>query len=148
MEKRPYDEQLKQAWSTGEYAAGAPWTAPSAQAGTEQPAALRGELRRAMERIVEGEAESLGEGRRMEGKMKLAKFVKFREEKFGGVLFETRSEKVYTLNPTGAALVREIVGGAPCVVTALKERYDDKTGAMELEAKAFLADLQTKGLVE
>ena len=30
--------------------------------------------------------------------MKLTKYVKFREEKFGGVLFETRSEKVYTLN--------------------------------------------------
>ena len=39
--------------------------------------------------------------------MKLAKFVKFREEKFGGVLFETRDEKVYTLNPTGAAVVRD-----------------------------------------
>ena len=33
--------------------------------------------------------------------MQLAKYVKFREEKFGAVLFETRSEKVYTLNPTG-----------------------------------------------
>ena len=33
--------------------------------------------------------------------MKLAKYVKFREEKFGGVLFETRSEKVFTLNPDG-----------------------------------------------
>ena len=39
--------------------------------------------------------------------MRLAKYVKFREEKFGGVLFETRSEKVYTLNPTAAAVVRE-----------------------------------------
>jgi hypothetical protein len=35
--------------------------------------------------------------------MKLAKYVKFREEKFGSVLFETRSEKVYTLNPTATA---------------------------------------------
>jgi hypothetical protein len=36
--------------------------------------------------------------------MRLAKFVKFREEKVGGVLFETRSEKVFTLNPTATAL--------------------------------------------
>ena len=41
--------------------------------------------------------------------MKLAKYVKFREEKFGAVLFETRSEKVFTLNPTATAVVREIV---------------------------------------
>ena len=45
--------------------------------------------------------------------MRLAKFVKFREEKFGGVLFETRSEKVFTLNPTAAAVVREIQAGRP-----------------------------------
>ena len=44
--------------------------------------------------------------------MKLAKYVKFREEKFGGVLFETRSEKVYTLNPTATAVVREIQAGS------------------------------------
>ena len=40
--------------------------------------------------------------------MQLAKHVKFREEKFGGVLFETRSEKVFTLDATAAAVVREI----------------------------------------
>jgi len=34
--------------------------------------------------------------------MKLVKYAKFREEKFGGVLFETRSEKVFALNPTAA----------------------------------------------
>ena len=44
--------------------------------------------------------------------MRLAKHVKFREEKFGGVLFETRSEKVYTLNPTATAVVREIQAGS------------------------------------
>ena len=32
--------------------------------------------------------------------LKLGKFVKFREEKFGGVLFETRQERVFSLNPT------------------------------------------------
>ena len=44
--------------------------------------------------------------------MKLAKYVKFRAEKFGGVLFETRSEKVFTLNPTATAVIREIESGA------------------------------------
>ncbi len=55
--------------------------------------------------------------------MKLAPFVKFREEKFGAVLFETRSEKVYTLSPTGAAVVREVIAGAQSsnLVAKLKE---------------------------
>ena len=82
--------------------------------------------------------------------MKLAKYVKFREEKFGGVLFETRSEKVYTLNPTATAVVREIQAGSPeaDIPARLKERFRDEGGAIEREAAAFLADLRQKGLVE
>jgi hypothetical protein len=81
--------------------------------------------------------------------MKLAQFVKFREEKFGGVLFETRSEKVFTLSPTGAAVVREIEagGGEDEVVVRLKARYDDKDGTMEKDAREFIASLKAQGLV-
>ena len=50
--------------------------------------------------------------------MRLAKFVKFREEKFGGVLFETRSEKVFTLSPTATAIVREIGAGDERAISA------------------------------
>lgn len=82
--------------------------------------------------------------------MRLAKFVKFREEKFGGVLFETRSEKVFTLSPTAAAIVREIgLGGDERAITArLKDRFDDRDGAIEREVLAFVADLRQRGLVE
>lgn len=82
--------------------------------------------------------------------MKLAKYVKFREEKFGGVLFETRSEKVYTLNPTAAAVVREIEAGREerDIPQRLKERFRDPAGAIEREAIAFIADLRRHGLVE
>ncbi len=82
--------------------------------------------------------------------MKLTKYVKFREEKFGGVLFETRSEKVYTLNPTATAVVREIqAGGDEAGIPArLKERFQDQSGAIEREAAAFIAELRQKGLVE
>ena len=60
--------------------------------------------------------------------MRLAKFVKFREEKFGGVLFETRSEKVFTLNPTGAAVVREIAAGGDedAIAARLTDRFADQ----------------------
>ena len=82
--------------------------------------------------------------------MKLAKYVKFREEKFGGVLFETRSEKVYTLNPTATAVVREIQAGSDerSIPGRLKERFQDTGEAIEREAAAFLAELRQKGLVE
>ena len=82
--------------------------------------------------------------------MQLAKYVKFREEKFGGVLFETRSEKVFTLNPTGTAVVREIEAGCGEheIVVRLKDRFDDRDGAIEREIVAFIAELRQKGLVE
>jgi hypothetical protein len=82
--------------------------------------------------------------------VKLARYVKFREEKFGGVLFETRSEKVYTLNPTATAVVREIQAGSEerDIPARLKERFRDPGGAIEREAQAFMAELRQKGLVE
>lgn len=82
--------------------------------------------------------------------MRLAKFVKFREEKFGGVLFETRSEKVFTLNPTAAAAVKEIQAGHDEreIERRLRERFDDPSGALAREVSALIADLRQKGLVE
>ena len=82
--------------------------------------------------------------------MRLARFVKFREEKFGGVLFETRSEKVFTLNPTATAVAREIVAGRSEgeIAALLKERFDDRRGAIDREVPAFLALLRQRGLVE
>lgn len=83
--------------------------------------------------------------------MKLARYTKFREEKFGGVLFETRSEKVFTLNPTAAALVREIRAGdcdEQLIIERLKARFAADDGSIEREAAAFIASLRQQGLVE
>jgi hypothetical protein len=83
--------------------------------------------------------------------LKLAKYAKFREEKFGGVLFETGSERVFTLNPTAAAVVREIKAGArdePAIVERLKDRFRGADAAIERDVRALVADLRQKGLVE
>jgi hypothetical protein len=67
-----------------------------------------------------------------------------------GVLFETRSEKVFTLNPTAAAVIREIQSGASEgeIAGRMKARYDDASGALEREVRDLIADLRSKGLVE
>jgi hypothetical protein len=82
--------------------------------------------------------------------MQLAKFVKFREEKFGGVLFETKSEKVYTLTPTAAAVVQEIAAGrAPEeIAPTLAERFEGPKEKIRAEVTEFIAELRAKGLVE
>jgi hypothetical protein len=104
-----------------------------------------------MEWIVEREAYEFNEAglRPKESHMmKLAQYVKFREEKFGGVLFETRSEKVFTLSPTGSAIVKEIVAGGSSdeIATRLQDRYEDQ-GAIQKEVTDFIASLKDKGLV-
>jgi Coenzyme PQQ synthesis protein D (PqqD) len=82
--------------------------------------------------------------------MKLAKYAKFRPEKFGGVLFETRSEKVYALNPTAAAIVGEIGGGCDesALVSRMSDRFSDSRGFIEREVLAFAASLRNHGLIE
>jgi hypothetical protein len=82
--------------------------------------------------------------------MKLAKYTKFREEKFGGVLFETRSEKVYSLNPTAAAVVREITPGVneAQIVERIKARFPKAGDVVAREVIAYLTELRQKGLLE
>ena len=82
--------------------------------------------------------------------MQLAKYVKFREEKFGGVLFETRSEKVYTLTPTAAAVVQQIAAGTAAgeIAPRLAERFEASEAAIARDVEAFVAELRDKGLVE
>ena len=82
--------------------------------------------------------------------MKLSKYVKFREEKFGGVLFETQSEKVFTLNPTAAAVVREIAQGTDenAIAARITERFNGDAGTIQNEVQLFLTDLRSKGLAE
>jgi hypothetical protein len=82
--------------------------------------------------------------------MQLAQYVKFREEKFGGVLFETRSEKVFTLTPTAAAVVREIVAGTATaqIASRLAARFDAPESTIDREVADFLAEMRDKGLVQ
>lgn len=146
-----YEALLRKAWKSGDFSIAGPEAAEGAALGAALGGADWRRVRGEMESIVEREAADAHccLTAHKEGIMKLAPFVKFREEKFGAVLFETRSEKVYTLSPTGAAVVREVVSGADAkaVIENLKTKFEDKTGKMEAEAAAFLAQLKDKGLV-
>ena len=82
--------------------------------------------------------------------MRLTKFVKFRDEKFGGVLFEALSEKVFTLNPTATAVVREIVAGGNEreIIVRLQGRFHAPDGTIEREVVALIAVLRQRGLLD
>ena len=81
--------------------------------------------------------------------MQLATFVKFREESFGGVLFETQSEKVYTLNQAAAAVVREIGSGrsASDIAERLRQQFQDPGDQLGEDVHGLIASLQQKCLV-
>jgi hypothetical protein len=142
-----YEALLRKAWKSGDFVV----TEAEAAAADPADAASGRRARAEMEEIAAREAWDANSClvAHREGIMKLAPFVKFREEKFGAVLFETRSEKVYTLTPTGAAVVREVIAGAEASTLAakLKEKYEDPSGKMESEAAAFLGELKAKGLI-
>ncbi|OGS33936.1 MAG: hypothetical protein A3J82_03635 [Elusimicrobia bacterium RIFOXYA2_FULL_69_6] len=145
-----YESLIRRAWRTGDFSIKELLKDDDAPAGVSREE-LRRKVKGEMEAIIAREAGDAPAvlSAHKEGSMKLAPFVKFREEKFGAVLFETRSEKVYTLSPTGAAVVREIVSGADAqsLVSNLQKKFSDKTGKMAQEAESFLAELKKKGLV-
>ena len=142
-----YEALLRKSWKSGDF------VVTEAEAALADPAdeASRRQARREMEEIAAREAWDANSClvAHREGIMKLAPFVKFREEKFGAVLFETRSEKVYTLSPTGAAVVREVIAGAESsnLVAKLMEKFDDASGKMAQEAASFLGQLKENGLI-
>lgn len=145
-----YEALIKKAWKTGEYKLDEEVRDRAIGEGVPPPRAVRKAVLE-MQEIAERESWDAGAcfSAHKEGIMKLAPFVKFREEKFGAVLFETRSEKVYTLSPTGAAVVRAIVSGATSadLPAKLQEKYEDPSGTMTAEAAAFLSQLKEKGLI-
>lgn len=138
---------LKSAWKSGEFKI---FESEAAKADVDPELSWK-KVQKEIEEIIEREAGDAASCLNVhrEGIMKLAPFVKFREEKFGAVLFETRSEKVYTLSPTGAAVVREVIAGADStsLVERLQAKYEDKSGKMAQEATTFVAQLKEKGLI-
>jgi hypothetical protein len=81
--------------------------------------------------------------------IQLAKFVKFREERFGGVLFETRSEKVFTLNPTAAAVVMQIQAGSDrsTINERLRAAFSDQSDSIDADVAGFIDELRKRALI-
>jgi hypothetical protein len=142
-----YLSLVRRSWRSGEYRAGG---AAEADPTREDGELLRESIRSKMEWIVERESGPRTEGRGA-SVVRLSRHVRFRQERLGGLLFETRSEKAFRLSPSGAAVVKELSAGADSeadVVARLKARFRDPDGAIEKQARAFLADLRSQGFLD
>ena len=78
--------------------------------------------------------------------MQLAKHVKFREEKFGGPLRDPPG-KVFTLNATAAAVVREIAAGHDQkeIAARLADRFSGPPAAIEREVAGLIETCSRRG---
>lgn len=101
----------------------------------------------ALRRKIQKEIEAIVMGDKI---MKLKKSVKFREEKFGGVLFETLGEKVYSLNETGAAVVRAIQNGAsaPELAGRVAEHFEGSSDELAKDVADFVGCLRELQLLD
>ena len=83
--------------------------------------------------------------------MRLAQYVKFREEKFGARRSSRRAPRRSTrsIRPPRRSSASSTAGRDEReIVSILKERFRDADGAVEREVVAFIADLRQKGLLD
>ncbi len=75
--------------------------------------------------------------------------MKVREEKRGTVIFDTLNEKVYTVNETGASILKLLLSGNTLDGTAkiLAQDYDDDEAAVKNDVIQFVDELAAKSLV-
>lgn len=81
--------------------------------------------------------------------MELARYVKFRDERFGGVLFETQGEKVFALNKTAAAILHELLAGheTETIAEHLKDQFRGPATTIAQDVASLIGQLHTKGLI-
>lgn len=82
--------------------------------------------------------------------MQFQKHVKIRQEKFGAVVFETLSEKVFVTNETGAQVLRLLQKGKQPqeVITELTKNYDCDPGIIKGQTEEFILRLKEKGIIK
>lgn len=82
--------------------------------------------------------------------MRFEKHVKVRQEKFGAVVFETLSEKVFVTNETGAEILRLLKEGKEPegVIAELAKNYNGDLTMIKSDVDEFFSILKGKGIIE
>ncbi len=82
--------------------------------------------------------------------MEFEKHVKVRQEKFGAVIFETLTEKVFVTNETGAEILRLLEEGKePTHETAeLAKNYTSDPAIIKGDVAEFISILKDKGILK
>ena len=81
--------------------------------------------------------------------MNFAKHVKIREEKFGSVIFDTLTEKVFVTNETGEDILRPLEQGLPVdkIVDILAVSYGTTPEDIKDDIINFISCLKDNGII-
>ena len=84
-----------------------------------------------------------------EAKMKFAEHAKIRKEKFGTVVFDTLTEKIFITDQIGGDILELIDQGKnlPEIVAALAESYDTDEQIIEKDVVEFADHLQSNEII-
>ena len=82
--------------------------------------------------------------------MQFAKHVKWRTEKFGAVIFDTLTEKVYVTSETGKDILPLIDEGLsiPEMAARLGDEFEADPAQIESDVAEFVAGLQEGEMIE
>ena len=81
--------------------------------------------------------------------MNFTEHTKVRKEKFGTVVFDTLTEKIFITDQVGAGILELIEQGndLPQILSALADSYDGDPRQIEQDANEFIAELKSNNIV-
>ncbi len=82
--------------------------------------------------------------------MKLTEHTKIRKEKFGAVVFETLTEKVFVTDEVGAEILDLVARGKtlPDILAWLGDSYDADRQDIETDVAEFIEQLKSSKIAE
>lgn len=81
--------------------------------------------------------------------MKFTAYVKIRQEKFGAVIFETLTEKVFVTNETGKDILQLLQEGKTIddIITTLEKEYGENSH-VKTDVIDFIDELKKNNILE
>ena len=81
--------------------------------------------------------------------MNFTKHTKIRKEKFGTVVFDTLTEKIFITDPVGSEILQLIKQGKelPQIVSELSEAFDGDSQSIEADVIEFTNQLKLNNII-
>ncbi|MCM8832336.1 MAG: PqqD family protein [Candidatus Omnitrophica bacterium] len=81
--------------------------------------------------------------------MEIKEFIKIREERFGAVIFDTLSEKVFVTNETGKDILNLLKEGKSKeeIIDILEKKYESQNNEIKIDVNEFIEQLEKNNII-